>query len=212
MTTTAVSSAGTHVYIETADGSGKTITGITKANPCVVTSSTHGLAVGTVVYLSGIVGMTELNTRAAVITAQDTNTFTLGGIDSTNFTTYTSGGTALPKTMTEVENVKSWDRPGNPAAEIDVTNLASTSRERLAGIGDRGSVTMAIDIDYSGPGQAALRKAVGGVAKAMKVVRGDGKSFAVMVAWNNFGDSLGVDAAHSGSASGYISTDYAWFA
>jgi hypothetical protein len=212
MTSTAVSSANSHVYIETADGASKTITAITKANPCVVTSATHGLAVGTVVVISGVVGMTELNGRAAVITAQDTNTFTLGGIDSTNYTTYGSAGAALPKTMTEVENVKSWDRPGNPAAEIDVTNLASTARERISGLADRGTVTMALDIDDDGPGQVALRKAVGGVAKAMKVVRGDGKSFAVMVSWNNFGDSLGIDAAHSGSATGYISTDYAWFA
>lgn len=212
MTSTAVSSAGTKVYIETADGTAKNITGVTAANPCVVTSAAHGLAVGTVVYLASIGGMTELNGRAAVITAANTNTFTLGGINSTGYTAYTSGGTATPKTMTEVENVKSWDRPGNPAAEIDVTTLASTARERIAGLADRGSVTMNLDVDHSGPGQAALRAAVGETAKAMKVVRGDGKSFAVMVAWNNFGDSLGVDAAHSGSASGYISTDYAWFA
>ena len=212
MASTAVSSANSHVYIETTDGSPKTITAVTKANPCVVTSNAHALPVGTVVVITGIVGMTELNGRAAVITVQDTNTFTLGGIDATGFSVYVSGGSALPKTMTEVENCKSWERPGNPAAEIDVTNLASTARERIAGLADRGSVSMALDVDHNGPGQAALRKAVGGVAKAMKVVRGDGKAFAVMVAWNNFGDSLGVDAAHSGSASGYISTDYAWFA
>lgn len=212
MTSTAVSSANSHVYIETADGSPKTITAATKAAPCVITCTAHGLAVGTVGVISGVVGMTELNGRAAVITAQDTNTITLGGIDSTNYTTYVSGGTFTPKTMTELENIKSWDRPGNPAAELDTTNLASTARERISGLADRGSVSMALDVDDDGPGQVALRKAVGGVAKAMKVVRGDGKSFAVMVSWNNFGDSLGIDAAHSGSATGYISTDYAWFA
>lgn len=212
MASTAVSSANSHVYISTATTTAKVITGVTKANPCVVTSTAHALPVGTVVVIDGIVGMTELNGRAAVVTVQATDTITLGGIDSTNFTAYTSGGTATPQTMTEVENVKSWDRPGNPAAEIDTTNLASTARERISGLADRGSVSMALDIDDDGPGQVALRKSVGGVAKAMKVVRGDGKAFAVMVSWNNLGDALGVDATHNGSATGYISTDYAWFA
>jgi hypothetical protein len=156
--------------------------------------------------------MTELNGRAAVVTAEDTDTFTLGGINSTNYTTYTSGGTATPQTMTEVENVKSWNRPGNPAAEIDVTTLASTARERISGLKDRGTVTMGLDVDATGPGQAKLRAVEGQAAVAMKVVRGDGKAFAVMVSWNNVGDSLAVDSAHSGEASGYISTDYAWFA
>lgn len=208
----ALSSQGTRVKIATAALAGKTITAITKANGAVVTSSTHGLAVGTVVVITGVVGMTELNDRAFVITAQDTNTFTLGGVDSTNYTTYASGGTATPQTMTEVSKVTAWNRAGTPAAEIDASHLASTAVERLSGLADRGSVTMPVIISHTDPGQKAVRDKVGGDPVAMQVTLRDGKSGAVMVSWNNFSDSLAVGAAHTGEFSGYVASDYAWYA
>jgi len=77
----------------------KSITAATKANPCVVTSSSHGLANGTEVFISSVGGMTELNGRQFLVASASTHTFALqdkGGanINSTAFTTYTSGGTA----------------------------------------------------------------------------------------------------------------------
>ena len=39
----------------------KNITGITQANPAVVTSSSHGYSNGDEVYITGVVGMTEVN-------------------------------------------------------------------------------------------------------------------------------------------------------
>ncbi len=74
---------------ETAAG----ITGITQANPAVVTDASHGLSIGDVVYISGIVGMTELNDTFNEITAADANTFTLGDVDSSGYTAWSSGGT-----------------------------------------------------------------------------------------------------------------------
>jgi hypothetical protein len=76
----------------------KAITAATKANPCVVTSNAHGYAVGDWVYITGVVGMTQLNNRFFQISAVTANTFTLGylssgAIDSTAYSTYTSGGT-----------------------------------------------------------------------------------------------------------------------
>ena len=68
------------------------ITAITKANPAVVTASAHGLSDGDRVYISGIVGMTELNNREFTVANKTTNTFELSGEDSSSHTTYTSGG------------------------------------------------------------------------------------------------------------------------
>ena len=71
---------------------------ITKANPCVITTtSAHGLASTDQVYLSGIGGMTELNNRTFNITVLSTTTFSLQdfagvNINSTALTTFTSGG------------------------------------------------------------------------------------------------------------------------
>ena len=72
----------------------KTISAATKANPCVVTASSHGFLDGDEVEISGVVGMTEINGRRFTVANKTTNTFELSGINSTDFTTYGSAGTA----------------------------------------------------------------------------------------------------------------------
>ncbi len=211
MSSTAVSKYRTSVKVSTGTTAGKTITAITKANPCVVTSATHGLAVGTVVVFSGIVGMTELNDVAAIITAQDTNTFTLGGIDSTNYTTYTSGGTATPHTMTQVENVTNFSRESEEAEEFDSTHLMSTKKEYVLGLTGEGSVTISVDIDPSGPGQERIRKLRGtNTAVPISVTRADGKVAAMMIKFRGGGDSF--PDKHSGQYTGRVTGELAWYA
>lgn len=76
----------------------KNITGITQANPAVVTSNAHGFANGDTVYISGVAGMSQLNTRMFQVANVTINTFELkdfqgGNINSTGYGAYTSGGT-----------------------------------------------------------------------------------------------------------------------
>lgn len=68
------------------------ITGATQANPCSITSASHGLTTGTKVRITGVGGMTELNGNVYTITSTGTNTFTLDGTDSSAYGAYTSGG------------------------------------------------------------------------------------------------------------------------
>ncbi len=75
------------------------ITGATQANPCVITDVAHSYAVGDWVYITGVVGMTQLNGHYFSITAVTANTFTIAdlngvAINSTAYTAYSSGGTA----------------------------------------------------------------------------------------------------------------------
>jgi hypothetical protein len=72
----------------------KTITGITQANPAVVTSASHGFSNGDEVYISGVVGMTQVNGLKFIVAGATANTFQLTGINSTGYTAYSSGGTA----------------------------------------------------------------------------------------------------------------------
>ena len=77
----------------------KTITGATAANPVVITASSHGYSNGDEVYITAVVGMTELNGKYYLIKNKTTNTFELTDVDSTNingssFTSYSSAGTA----------------------------------------------------------------------------------------------------------------------
>lgn len=70
-----------------------TITGATQANPVVITA-TNSLSNGDEVFITGVLGMTELNSNRYVISGVTGSTFELVGTDGTGFTAYTSGGTA----------------------------------------------------------------------------------------------------------------------
>lgn len=74
------------------------ITAATKANPCVI-SVANTWAVGQTIYITGVLGMTQLNGKyyrigartAGTVSLQDLNAV---NINSTGYSTYTSGGTA----------------------------------------------------------------------------------------------------------------------
>ena len=71
-----------------------TITGITQANPAVITTSgAHGLANGDRFVVSGVVGMSELNNRWFVAANITATTVELTGVNSTTYTAWSSGGT-----------------------------------------------------------------------------------------------------------------------
>jgi len=72
-----------------------TITNVTQANPAQVTSPNHNLQNGSIIVISNVVGMTQLNGNSYTVIVVDENNFTLNGIDSTGFTAYVSGGTWL---------------------------------------------------------------------------------------------------------------------
>ena len=98
-------------------GSSQNITAVTKANPGVVTVSSHGYSNGDEIFLDNVVGMTELNVRNYKVANVTTNTFTLqdlfgNNINTTNFTTYASAGA-----VDEIFEV------ATPYAAADIFNL-----------------------------------------------------------------------------------------
>ena len=96
----------------------KTISGITQANPAVVTATSHGYSNGDEVVISSVVGMTEVNSKRFLVADKTTNTFELqdkDGVDinSSAFTTYSSGGVsnkvfelATPYTTAQLFDIK----------------------------------------------------------------------------------------------------------
>jgi hypothetical protein len=77
----------------------KTITGITQADPGVVSITSHGFSDGDTIVISGVVGMTEVNGKRFKVANVNTNDFELQDIDgvdvdTTSFTAYASGGIA----------------------------------------------------------------------------------------------------------------------
>ena len=72
----------------------QTITGITQANPGVVTIAGHGWSNGDLVYLEAVAGMSEVNGRFFTLAGVTTDTFQLSDVDTSGYTAYGSGGTA----------------------------------------------------------------------------------------------------------------------
>jgi hypothetical protein len=93
ITATTSAAIGFAAYSNAKDHTATTITNITKANPGVVTSTAHGLSNGDTVRITGVVGMTEVNGRVFTVANATANTFELSGIDTSGYTTRTSGGT-----------------------------------------------------------------------------------------------------------------------
>jgi hypothetical protein len=74
------------------------ISGITKANPAVVTLSGTSPSNGSYVDIESVGGMTQVNNKRFIVANRTSNTFELQNEDGTNinssaYTTYTSGGT-----------------------------------------------------------------------------------------------------------------------
>jgi len=76
------------------------ISGITQANPAVVTATSHGYNNGDHVIINSVTGMVEVNGKTFKVANKTTNTFELqdvdgNNIDSSSFTTYASGGSVF---------------------------------------------------------------------------------------------------------------------
>lgn len=69
------------------------ITGISQANPAVVTANGHGYGNGDEVFISGVSGMNEINSGFYDVVNATANTFELSGVDSSAYGAYASGGT-----------------------------------------------------------------------------------------------------------------------
>lgn len=77
-----------------ADGTAKAITGATKTNPVVITSTAHGLSNGNRIFIKNVSGMTQLNNNQYTVAGVTANTFQLSGVNGTGYNNYSSGGNA----------------------------------------------------------------------------------------------------------------------
>ena len=127
----------------------KTISGITKANPAVVTATSHGYSNGDEVVITAVAGMTEVNGKRFLVADKTTNTFELQDkdgtdINSSGFTTYSSGGVSnkvfeitTPYTTAQLFDIKF-------AQSADVMYITHPSHE-VAKLSRTGHTTWSLD-------------------------------------------------------------------
>ncbi|WP_158781581.1 ubiquitin-activating E1 FCCH domain-containing protein [Pantoea sp. BAV 3049] len=89
-------------------GSSLNVTGITNANPGVITTDlTHGFSTGQVINIAGVTGMTGINNTALSVTVIDAHSFSIGK-DTTGSGAWTGGGVVTPNLRNQAVTINDW--------------------------------------------------------------------------------------------------------
>jgi hypothetical protein len=145
---------GVGIDVQTALGATKTITAITKANPAVVSSASHGLANGTYVLLE-VSGMYEVNFIIARVANQAAGTFELEGIDSTLYNTFVSGTAKAITFGASMSTAVGLNVSGGEAEFADLTTVHDLIKRRAPTV--VSAVTASID-SFWDPSNTALQQ------------------------------------------------------
>lgn len=137
----------------------KPITGISQADPAVITVVGHGLTLGAVARVAAVVGMTEINDQLVVVDNPIADTFEAANINSAGYTAYDSGGTLAPLTYSAFCELTGANQQDGTADEIDATSICSTAKEFEQGLGDSGTITLDYNFAPHTLVQAAMRAA-----------------------------------------------------
>lgn len=158
------------------------ISSVSKTDPGIVGSASHPFSDGDVVRIAGVVGMTSLNGNLYVVDNSNANFFEIAGEDTTNATTYVSGGLLDEVVFSEFCELTGANQQDGAADQIEVSTICSTAKEFEQGLSDSG--TLQLDY-YAAPlatVQAALRAAkVSGDAIAVKITFPDSGGTLIML-------------------------------
>lgn len=104
---------------------------ISKASSAVIPCTGHAFVVGESVYISGNVGMKQINGLRGVITAISTGVSITVAINSTSFSTWTSGGVlnTRPQAGEAVTAGCEFDLPCRFNSRIDIQHVSHDMRE-----------------------------------------------------------------------------------
>lgn len=128
-----------------ADSPSGVITGVTNANPPVVTQTAHGRSSGDIAYIRSIEGMTELEGEKNIIEVIDANSYRLLGVNATNYGVFSGTASVDFGEWSTLCELTGYNRSGGTSPEIPATTICSDAQEFEVGLPDFGSV----QIDYN---------------------------------------------------------------
>ena len=146
------------VKMQSAIASAKTITGITKASPAVVTSTAHGYSNGDIVFLL-VDGMFQVDARVFRVAGVTTDTFQLEGENSTDFDDFISGTAQKVTLGTTITTATSISSSGGDFAMIDKTTIHQNTRSEMPGLPNAINYSMEHIWDPSDSGLTAMKAA-----------------------------------------------------
>jgi len=147
------------VEIESTLGSALPVTGLTKANPGVATSAAHGLANGDVVVFSVSGGMVELDGQAVRVANVTANTFELEGLDTTDYSTWTSGDAYKVTAFHTMDSAQQFTMPNPAPAKLDTTTLLDKTKQSTYGLPESPDGQITGLFNPTGAAEAEIRVA-----------------------------------------------------
>lgn len=170
-----ISGRNVKVEVATAFASSINPSAVTKADPPSVTLTSHGLADGDVGYWTITSGMTQLNEQACVINQVDTDTFTLLGLDSTNWDTFVQSGSLFfeATTWATISEAASYTVGGGDANPLDDPRLLDNKLRQVAGFNSPENLTIDVSSqEVDGAAMAyVINKARNGANVLIKITK-----------------------------------------
>lgn len=197
---TAKSAQGT--MIDLSNGAAAAFTGSITTTQLTVTAITSGtLAIGQTLTGTGV-------TAGTTITALGTGTGGTGTYTVSVSQTVSSGALSATPVWTNIVNVSDITGFDGKAAEIDITDLDSTAKERRLGLQDWGTLTLTTFINFKEASHAALLAAKkAGTALTFRVTLSDASTIVFSAFVATFPISAKVDAVYSGAIALTITGD-----
>ncbi len=169
--------SGIRLYMQSAIGSTQVVSGISKANPAVVTYVGADPSNGNYVALFDMQGMTEFNDALVKVSAVDTgaNTFAAEDQSSTGYGTFISGNMAVVTLGTEIQVATGFSMSGGEQQFAEYGLLWDTVMRKMPTSQSGAQVDLPCIWDPSDAGMIAIRQAADTKQKtAFKIVTSDG--------------------------------------
>lgn len=187
------------VAMQSALGSDITITAISKATEGVVTA-TNTLSNGDFVALT-VQGMYQLNDRVARVKSTSGTGFTLEGVDTTLFDTFSSGTANKITFGTSITTATSITSSGGDFDFIDTTTIHGNSKSQMPGLPNPANFSFDNIWDVADAGLLAIKLASDAQAKrAFKFTFGTGGQ---IMTFNGY---VGGNLLPAGQAQGLVTT------
>lgn len=120
-------------HIASGYGSAITVSALSNADPAVATANSHGLSDGDIVEVTS--GWSRLTNKIVRVDAQDSNSFQLEGIDTTNTTIYPAGsgvGSVREITgWTQLQQILGVNTAGGEQQFLDYQFLEDDAQKRI---------------------------------------------------------------------------------
>lgn len=187
------------VAMQSALGTAKTISAITKADPGVASSTSHGVADGSYVVLD-VVGMSQVDGRVFRTDNALTDSFELEGEDTTNYDTFTSGTAQVITYGTTFTTVVNLNASGGDPNFVDVTTIHDNVAKQIPGIASAISYSLENIWDVSDAALLAMKVASDtNTQRAFKFTFSNGQ---IMV----FNGYISAPLLPTGAAQGLVNT------